>query len=90
MERFMPGLPEFETDTPMVYSYQGELSARSSSPHCAPTPEFVSQLIAARDRLPPQRHRRTTTTEGAVGAYGRSMRMTDRRMPIGYSKTVVA
>ena len=86
----MPGLPEFETDTPVVYSYQGELSARSSSPHCAPTPEFVSQLIAARDRLPPQRNCRTNTVAVAVGAYGHSMNMTDRRMPIGYRKTVVA
>ncbi|MBJ6987681.1 MULTISPECIES: hypothetical protein [unclassified Devosia] len=86
----MPGLPEFDTDTPVVYSFQSELSARSSSPHCAPTPEFVSQLIAARDRLPPQRHRRTNTAEGAVGAYGRGMSMADRRMPLGYRKTVVA
>ena len=85
----MPGLPEFDTDTPVFYSYQGELSARSSSPHCAPTPEFVSQLIAARDRLPPQRNCRTNTAEGAVGAYGMGMRMADRRMPLGYRKTVV-
>ena len=86
----MARLTEFDTDTPVVYSYQGELSARSSSPHCAPTPEFVSQLIAARDRLPPQRSCRTNTVAGAVGAYGQSMNMADRRMPIGYCKTVVA
>ncbi|MVS99403.1 hypothetical protein [Devosia marina] len=51
---------------------------------------FVSQLIAARAHMATQRARRRTTPEGAVGAYGQTARLTQRRMPQGYRKTVVA
>jgi hypothetical protein len=51
---------------------------------------FVSQLIAARDNLPPQRSRRIGSAERAIGAYRNGARMTERRMPMGYRKTIVA
>lgn len=50
---------------------------------------FVSQLLAARDRMAPQRHRRMGSNEGAIGAYASGARMGERRMPAGFRKTVV-
>lgn len=51
---------------------------------------FVSQLIAARDRLPVQRERRRASAERAVGAYRQGASMTQRRMPLGFRKTILA
>jgi hypothetical protein len=65
-------------------------AARPSLAFSAPTAAFVSQLIAARAHMPTQRARRMGTPEGAVGAYGQTARLTQRRMPQGYRKTVVA
>jgi hypothetical protein len=50
---------------------------------------FISQLLAARDRLPPQRKRRRETAQGAIGAYASGAQMGVRRMPAGFRKTVV-
>lgn len=51
---------------------------------------FVSQLLAERERLPPQRARRRETAEGAVGAYAKSAKVAVKRMPMGYRTTIVA
>ncbi|MGV8853672.1 MAG: hypothetical protein ACOH2L_03425 [Devosia sp.] len=51
---------------------------------------FVSQLLAARANLPPQRLRRRGSAEGAIGAYANSANITVKRMPAGYRKSVVA
>jgi hypothetical protein len=51
---------------------------------------FVSQLLAARDRLPPQRPRRNANAERALGAYGQSARSLIRRMPQGFRKNLTA
>ena len=51
---------------------------------------FVSQLLAARANLPPQRLRRRGSAEGAIGAYADGARVAIKRMPAGYRKTVVA
>ncbi|MDV3252127.1 hypothetical protein DevBK_12370 [Devosia sp. BK] len=64
--------------------------ARPSLASGAPTVEFISQLIAARDWLPPQRERRRASVDRAVGAYAQSAAIAVRRMPEGYRKTVVA
>ncbi len=64
--------------------------ARPSLLSGAPTVEFISQLIAARDRLPPQRERRRASVDRAVGAYAQGAAIAVRRMPEGYRKTVVA
>lgn len=58
--------------------------------HIAPDAGFVSQLIAERDRLAPQRLRRRVPPGVAVDAYAAGTRIADRRMPIGYRKTLVA
>ena len=51
---------------------------------------FVSQLLASRANLPPQRLRRRGSAEGAIGAYDNSAKVTIKRMPAGYRKSVVA
>ena len=51
---------------------------------------FISQLLAARANLPPQRLRRRGTAEGAIGAYASGANVAVKRMPVGYRKTVVA
>lgn len=54
------------------------------------TATFVSQLIAERARLAPQRERRRATPENAVGAYSDSAQRAVRRMPAGYRTTIIA
>jgi len=51
----------------------------------APSADFVSQLIAERDRLPA----RGEAAGAAVGAYAAGSRIAIRRMPAGYRKSVV-
>lgn len=68
---------------------QGAAGPRPSLAFSAPTATFVSQLIAARAQMPSQRARRVGTNEGAVGAYGQTARLTQRRMPQGFRKTIV-
>ena len=51
---------------------------------------FVSQLLAERANLPPQRARRRSTAEGAVGAYADGAKIAIKRMPMGYRTSIVA
>lgn len=51
---------------------------------------FVSQLLAERDRLPPQRSRRRGSAEGAIGAYAAGAKVAVKRMPMGYRTSIVA
>lgn len=51
---------------------------------------FVSQLLAARGNLAPQRTRRRGTAEGAIGAYTDSAKIAVKRMPVGYRTTILA
>ena len=51
---------------------------------------FVSQLLAARANLMPQRERRRDTPEGAIGAYAGGARVGVKRMPAGYRTSIVA
>jgi hypothetical protein len=51
---------------------------------------FVSQLLAERNDLPPQRARRGNTAEGAIGAYASGARIAIKRMPAGYRTSIVA
>lgn len=69
---------------------QGPAAPRPSLAFSAPNAAFVSHLIAARAHMPSQRARRIGTAEGAVGAYGQTARLGEKRMPQGYRKTVVA
>lgn len=54
------------------------------------TAAFVSQLIAERARMAPQRARRRATPEGAIGAYASGAKIAVKRMPMGYRTTIVA
>lgn len=90
MVQSMSDLAQSETVSPGLPVAQVAAGERPSLAFSAPTAAFVSQLIAARAHLPPQRARRIGTNEGAVGAYGQTARLTQRRMPQGYRKTVVA
>lgn len=51
---------------------------------------FVSQLLAARANMAPQRIRRRGTAEGAIGAYAQGAKISIKRMPAGYRKSVTA
>lgn len=51
---------------------------------------FVSQLLAERDNLPPQRSRRRGSAEGAIGAYADGAKVAVKRMPMGYRTSIVA
>ncbi len=51
--------------------------------------DFLSQLIAARQALPTQRERRRAPVHQAVDAYANGSKITVRRMPAGYRKTIV-
>lgn len=51
---------------------------------------FVSQLLAERDHLPPQRSRRRGSAEGAIGAYSNGAKIAVKRMPMGYRTSIVA
>lgn len=83
-------MPDFDTDRPGLPVPLSIAAERPSLARSAPSAAFVSQLIAARDRLPPQRERRMASLDRAVGAYAQSATMTQRRMPQGFRKTVVA
>lgn len=85
----MSELEQSETHRPGLPVLAGEAGPRPSLARSAPTAAFVSQLIAARDRLSPQRARHIDSAAGALGAYGRSARIAVRRMPQGYRKTML-
>ncbi|MHB1103059.1 MAG: hypothetical protein ACYC0C_09885 [Devosia sp.] len=55
-----------------------------------PKAAFLSQLIAERHHLPPQRARRRAPIAQAVDAYRIGGGIATIRMPAGYRKTVVA
>ncbi len=56
----------------------------------APKADFLSQLIAEREHLPPQRTQRLVAPGAAVDAYRRGARIAVRRLPAGYRRTVLA
>jgi hypothetical protein len=57
--------------------------------HAPAHADFLSQLIAARQHLPAQRERRRAPVGQAVDAYANGSKITVRRMPAGYRKTIV-
>ena len=56
----------------------------------APHADFLSQLLAARQHLPPQRERRRAAVGVAVTAYDEGGKRAVRRLPPGYRRTIVA
>jgi hypothetical protein len=55
----------------------------------APSADFISQLIAEDQHLPPQRQRRRAAVGDAVDAYATVSRSAVRRMPAGYRTTMI-
>lgn len=55
----------------------------------SPSVDFLSQLIAERHHLPPQRERRRAPVGEAVNAYANGGRIAVRRVPAGYRTTIV-
>ncbi len=51
---------------------------------------FLSQLIAERHNLSPQREKRRAPVDQAVSAYHQGAQIAVRRLPQGYRKTIVA
>ena len=51
---------------------------------------FLSQLIAERYNLSPQREKRRAPVGQAVSAYQQGAQIAVRRLPQGYRKTIVA
>lgn len=58
-------------------------------PSAAPSADFISQLIAENQHLPPQRQRRRAPVGVAVDAYAAASRSAVRRLPAGYRKTMI-
>lgn len=65
----------------------GPRPARRPSRFALPA-SFASQLIAARDRMAPQRARRLAPAGVAADAYRTGSTITVRRMPAGYTRTL--
>lgn len=65
-------------------------SPRSPYHRIAPGAAFLSQLIAERHHLAPQRAKRRAPVAQAVDAYRSGSGVATVRMPAGYRKTVVA
>lgn len=56
----------------------------------APEAAFISQLIAERYHLAPQRSRRRAPLSDVVGAYDSGAKIAVVRLPVGYRTTLVA
>jgi len=83
-------MAEFDTEVRILPVTLEARVSRQSPSSTAQDANFLSQLIAARAHLPPQRERRRATPQGAVGAYAAGARIAVRRMPAGYRTTIVA
>ncbi|MHB1109110.1 MAG: hypothetical protein ACYCZU_02140 [Devosia sp.] len=66
------------------------VALRTAYHRIAPRAAFLSQLIAARHHLAPQRAKRRAPIAQAVDAYRIGGGIATVRMPAGYRKTVVA
>lgn len=65
-------------------------TARPSLKRSDTAATFVSQLLAERHNMPPQRARRRDTAQGAIGAYASGAKIAVKRMPMGYRTSIVA
>lgn len=72
---------------PVALAYS---ASRPPGGYTAPGADFLSQLIAERQHLPPQRARRRAPIAQAVDAYRIGGKATVKRMPAGYRTTIVA
>jgi hypothetical protein len=78
---------EHETGTALVAV---AAPGRLNTARVTPAASFLSQLIAERYHLAPQRARRRATPSVAAGAYATGAHIADLRLPAGYRKSFVA
>ena len=67
-----------------------EPPARRLNPRGNPKAAFISQLIAERYHLAPQRARRQAPVEAALRSYDAGERISVRRLPAGYRMNIDA
>lgn len=82
-------MPDFETRPSGLPMLTGPTPSRPLLVRGGTDAAFASQLLAEREHLAPQRARRRTTPEGAVGAYTQGARVAVRRMPMGYRTSII-
>jgi hypothetical protein len=83
-------MADFETEKPGLPMVIGAARPRPSLKRTPTMAFFVSQLLAERANLAPQRARRRNSAEGAIGAYADGAKVTVKRMPAGFRTTIVA
>jgi hypothetical protein len=81
------GIPRLSARLPVPIE---KLVVRSSLDPSAPAAAFLSQLIAEREHLPPQRERRRAPVSAALLSYRGAAILTPPRLPPGYRKSLVA
>jgi hypothetical protein len=88
----MPERPEDSRPRPTGLVLVAPASPRRAQPVVGPRAgaAFLSQLIAERMHLPPQRERRRETAEYATDSYASTARESVRRLPPGYRRTLIA
>jgi hypothetical protein len=59
-------------------------AGKPSTARTAPSPDFLSHMLAARDRLPAQRARRQAPLKQALGAYAEARDRGRPRLPPGF------
>ncbi len=67
-----------------------EANRRVALPRGTPKAAFISQLIAERYRLAPQRTRRQAPLDTVVRSYDEGTQIAVRRLPAGYRLTIDA
>jgi hypothetical protein len=93
--QFGTAVPQMAQDDPEQHEPGTALVAtaapgRLSGTRVTPAASFLSQLIAERYHLAPQRTRRRATPIVATGAYATGAHIADRRLPAGYRTSRVA
>lgn len=83
-------MSDFDTERPGLPVALEPSRPRPSLQRSQITAMFVSQLLAGRHNLPPQRARCRSSTEVAIGAYADGAKVAIKRMPMGYRTTIVA
>lgn len=86
-DRNRPGEKMDQTRTDVVATGKAE---PQNNDRLLPASQFLSQLIAERDRLPPQRLKRRATVATALGAYREGTGRAVPRVPKGFFRTLSA
>ena len=83
-------MPDSDTKPSTLPARLGQPETRPSLARSETRAAFLSQLLAGRAGLAPQRNRRRGSAEGAIGAYSDGSKVAIKRMPMGYRTSIVA